>query len=362
MKTFPLLLAFCLLSLCAKGQGAVCAGSGGDGADYRRLSVLQLNIWQDATQVPGAFQGLAEVIAAQRPDVVTLCEVCDFGGVNFTDSLCRSLQARGERYYTCPSQDAGILSRYPIVESRALDSVSINRALIDVDGCPVAVYSVHLDYTHYACYLPRGYDGVTWQECPYPASAEEILTQNDASRRPGEVRRLVAEAGEDLAAGVPVIIGGDFNEPSWLDWQDDTRNLYDHRGFVVSWTSTRLLHQAGYRDAYRELHPDAVTHPGFTWPASNRDVPVGQLTWAPKSDERDRIDFVFYRSAAKDRLRPVAAFVVGPRASIVRGERVDEASQDSIVEPQGVWPSDHKGVMVCFELACAQQSEPHTTL
>ena len=327
--------------LCCAG-GLMTQAFAADGS-LVRLQVLQLNVWQDATLVPGGFGGLVDEIAAHRPDVVTLCEVCDFQGVNFTDSLCRSLRAHGLHYYTCPSQDGGILSQYPIVESRALDSLSINRAVIDVQGRRLAVYAVHLDYTHYACYLPRGYDGVTWKECPLPQSVAEVLAQNDASRRPAEIRQLIAHAGKDLEAGMGVVIGGDFNEPSWMDWQADTKDLYDHRGFIVPWTTTRLLHEAGYRDAYRELYPSAVTHPGFTWVAGNKDVPVDKLTWAPKSDERDRIDFVFYKGRGMKALR---AALLGPRVSIVRGVRVEESSQDPLIEPQGVWPSDHRGVLV----------------
>lgn len=315
----------------------------GVNSQAQSLKVLQLNVWQDATQVPGAFQALVGEIAGQQPDVVTLCEVRDYHGVNFTDSLCRHLRQQGLTYHTCPSKDGGILSRYPIIESAPLDSVSINRAVIDVNGVQVAVYSVHLDYTHYACYLPRGYDGVTWKEAPVPDSVDEILAQNDASRRPWEIRKLMAASEKDLQKGRRIVIGGDFNEPSWMDWQADTKDLYDHRGFVVPWTTTRLLHEAGYRDAYRVLYPSAVTHPGFTWVAGNRDVPISKLAWAPKSDERDRIDFIFYKGTG---MKPVEAALLGPRSSVVRGERKDESSQDVIIEPRGTWPSDHKGVLV----------------
>ena len=341
MRALLLLRAGFLLLL----AGGLCQGA--SAKDGQRLTVFQINVWLDATQVPRAFEGLVDEIAAHRPDVVTLCEVGDYRGVNFTDSLCRSLGVQGLRYYTCPSHDGGVLSRYPIVESEGLDSLSICRAVIDVEGTRVAVYSVHLDYTHYACYLPRGYDGVTWEECPLPQSVAEVLAQNDASRRPVEIRRLMARTEQDLAAGMRIIIGGDFNEPSWLDWQADTKDLYDHRGFVVPWTTTRLLHEAGYRDAYRVLHPSAVTHPGFTWVASNEGMGIDKLAWAPKSDERDRIDFIFYKGRG---MKPVRAAVVGPRASIVRGQRVEESSQDTILEPQSTWPSDHKGVLVTLEI------------
>lgn len=331
-----LLFLFCLLP----------AGLRANADTGKQLKVLQLNVWQDATQVDGAFEAIADEVAAHRPDIVTLCEVRDYHGIHFTDSLCRSLRGKGLLYYTCPSKDGGILSRYPIVESGALDSVSINRAVIDVEGRQMAVYAVHLDYTHYACYLPRGYDGVTWKECPLPAAVEEVLAQNDASQRPRQIRIMMRHAEKDIEKGMPVVVGGDFNEPSWMDWQADTKDLYDHHGFIVPWTTTRLLHEAGYHDAYRTVYPSAVTHPGFTWVASNEDAEIGKLAWAPKADERDRIDFIFYKGTG---VRPVKAAVLGPKAFVIRGKRADETSQDPIIEPQGTWPSDHKGVLVTLE-------------
>ena len=138
-----LLFLFCLLP----------AGLRANADTGKQLKVLQLNVWQDATQVDGAFEAIADEVAAHRPDIVTLCEVRDYHGVHFTDSLCRSLRGKGLLYYTCPSKDGGILSRYPIVESGALDSVSINRAVIDVEGRQMAVYAVFYDrhMKHLAC-------------------------------------------------------------------------------------------------------------------------------------------------------------------------------------------------------------------
>ena len=65
-------------------------------------------------------------------------------------------------------------------------------------------------------------------------------------------------------------MGGDFNEPSHLDWLDNTKNLFDHNGAVIHWDCSMMLSQAGFKDAYREKYPDPVLYPGFTFPAGNR--------------------------------------------------------------------------------------------
>ena len=45
------------------------------------------------------------------------------------------------------------------------------------------------------------------------------------------------------------------------------------------------------------------------------------------------------------------AKVYGPRGSIVRGRRAEECTADEFLAPESaVWPTDHKGVWVLFEM------------
>ena len=114
----------------------------------------------------------------------------------------------------------------------------------------------------------------------------------------------------------PVLLAGDFNEPSHLDWTDATCGMWDHNGCVVPWDCSVRLYDAGFRDVYRVLHPDPATHPGFTYPADNPATAVEKLTWAPDADERDRIDFIYYLPGGV--FVPKRVEVVGPSSSIVR--------------------------------------------
>ena len=109
-----------------------------------------------------------------------------------------------------------------------------------------------------------------------------------------------------------------------------------------------LLEENGFKDAYREVYPDPVTHPGFTFPSDNPDVDVKKLAWAPEADERDRIDFIYFKPNKK--LKLIDAAVVGPRKSIIRGERAEENSKDKFIQPAGTWPTDHKAVLATFKL------------
>ena len=87
---------------------------------------------------------------------------------------------------------------------------------------------------------------------------------------------------------------------------------------------SRALADAGFRDSYREVHPDPVAVPGFTWtPGGPESVP---------NEVHDRIDWVL----ASGRARAVESEIVGERG----GPDVDIA-----IEP---YPTDHRGVVSTF--------------
>ena len=102
----------------------------------------------------------------------------------------------------------------------------------------------------------------------------EVLKVNDASLRDDAIKEFIAAARKDIAEGTIVILGGDFNEPSHLDWIRDTKDLYDHNGLIIPWTVPLMLDNNGFIDTYRTLYPDVLNYPGFTFPADNPLVPV----------------------------------------------------------------------------------------
>lgn len=320
----------------------------------RDLRVLQFNIWQEGTVIEGGFDAVADEIIRSDADFVTLSEVRNYHGTRFCDRITEALQKRGQTYYSFYSDDSGLLSRYPITDSLTVyplndDRGSMYKLLTRVDGHEIAVYTAHLDYRNCAYYDARGYDGNDWHKLDRPvADVEELLRLNRLSVRDDAVKCFLREAEKDREAGRLVLLGGDFNEPSHLDWNEATRNLRDHRGMAVPWDVSSMLEKAGYRDTYREKYPDPVTHPGFTCPADCPHVGVEKLAWAPDADERDRIDYIFYRPDSRLELTDVV--LVGPKGDILRNRRVTEQTHDKIVEPQGVWPTDHKAVLATFRL------------
>ena len=322
-------------------------------AKSNTFTVLQWNIWQEGTMVKGGYDAIIDEIVRLKPDFVTLSEVRNYHNTRFCDRIVNSLAERGETYYSFYTTDTGLLSRNPIKDSTTVyplynDQGTVYRMLTTINDREIAVYTAHLDYRHCAYYNVRGYDGTTWKEIPVPGTVGEVLAYNDASVRDDAIREFIKMAKEDTAKGRLVVIGGDFNEPSHLDWTRETKDLYDHNGLIIPWTVTLELDNAGFMDSYRVKYPDIMKYPGFTYPSDNVDMPINKLTWAPKSDERDRIDYIFYYPDPKLELKD--AIIFGPSACIVKSVRMEESSKDKYIKPLGIWPTDHKGLLVKFKL------------
>lgn len=317
------------------------------------FTMLQWNIWQEGTVVKGGFDAIVDEVVRLKPDLVTFSEVRNYHKTRFCDRIVEALAKRGETYYSFYSDDSGLLSRQPITDSTTVyplhnDQGTCYRALTSVNGREVALYTAHLDYRSCAYYNVRGYHGSTWAEIPIPTSVAEVLTFNDASVRDDAIRNFIKMAKEDIAKGRLVMIGGDFNEPSHLDWTRETKDLYDHHGLIIPWTVTLELDNAGFIDSYREKYPNILQYPGFTYPSDNKDMPTKKLTWTPKADERERIDYIFYYPDPKLQLKD--AIIFGPKGCIVNNKRMEETSKDRFLEPTGTWPTDHKGLLVTFRL------------
>ena len=317
--------------------------------------MLQMNIWHSGTSVPDGYQTVVDEIAHRSPDIVLLCEVANGKDQSFADCMIASLGERGLKYYSFRSHDSGLWSKYPIIESTQIfpDAEhpqargTIFRALVRVDGQEMAIYTAHLDYLNYACYLPRGYSGSSWK--PLACSVTDlktVLDDNLKSWRDEAIACFLKAAAEDQKRGRPVFLGGDFNEPSHLDWTQETAQLWDHNGLVVPWHASVALSEAGYKDSFRLMYPDPVQYPGFTFPADCPLVPVEKLAWAPKADERERIDFIYFHPGQLD-LHLKRSQVLGPVGCILRGKRSQtNQGKDEILAPHrpAKWPSDHRAL------------------
>ncbi len=314
------------------------------------LKVLQFNVWMAGTRIENGTDAIADIIIETDADLVTFSEV----NPHFMEALTSSLRRKSSVFHCIPSDDCGIITKYPIIEQQFIYSPQkgfngVLKTSIALPKRKVCLYSAHLDYQHYGAFLPRGYDGQNWKKMPAPVTnVADVLSFNNESKREEQIQELIKDAAKESRKGSIILVGGDFNEPSHLDWGEATKNLFDHKGTIIPWPCTFMLQNAGFVDTYRELYPNPLTHPGFTWPANNPLIDVETLSWAKESDERDRIDFIFYLKNQGLKLKNVS--IVGPAGTILKGERNSDPTKDPIFTPKSTWPSDHKGLLAIFLL------------
>jgi endonuclease/exonuclease/phosphatase family metal-dependent hydrolase len=334
-----------LLSVGIVALLCACAGK-------EEIKVLQLNIWQEGTKVEGGYDALVDELARINADFVMLSEVRNYNDTRFCDRITESLAGKNLRYYSFYSYDSGLLSKYPITDSTLIfpengDRGSIYKLTANVKGRKFCVYAAHLDYKNCAYYMVRGYDGSTWDKLSAPeTNVDTLLKINTDSRRDDAILRFLEDSRREIAQGSIVFIGGDFNEPSHHDWTEQTKDSADHHGVIIPWTVTTMLEAHGFKDSYRERYPDPVKYPGYTYPADCKNVDVKRLTWAPESDERERIDFIFYYPDPSLQLKE--SYVHGPKSCIRNSQRMEEQSSDPFITPLNIWPTDHKGVLSVF--------------
>lgn len=269
------------------------------------LRVLAWNIWNGGDEaksvadpvVKAAKQRrVADVIAESGADVVAMVETYGSGEA-ISKALGFHFHPRGT--------NVSIHSRWPIKSDLSVyEPFNCVGALIErPDGKQVAVFAVWIHYVDDIWTDPHSRDGLT---------AADLVARDGASRMK-EIGAILKGVREQTAKldGVPVILAGDFNSNSHLDYTEAARGEY---GMVVPWPMTKAVAEAGFRDAYRECHPTVSR-------AKDR-------TWSPRFPEQiqDRIDFVFWQGAS-----------LTPRAA-------------AMLDKHGArWPSDHAAVLATFD-------------
>jgi len=112
-----------------------------------------------------------------------------------------------------------------------------------------------------------------------------------------------------------IIIAGDFNSVSVLDFNDETSEIHNNRG-EVEWPVTSILRDDGFIDSFRTVHPDPMKDIGDTYSDRYRSVPQG------------RIDHIYSRG---DKFVPISSEVICTHPSF--------------------WISDHNAVVTTYKIS-----------
>lgn len=172
----------------------------------------------------------------------------------------------------------------------------------------------------------------------------EILALSDAGDGPRGYRLTLDTLRPHLRAGENVILTGDFNESSHLDWTaraaatGQDRWVKNPTGrplrFKMEWQGSKLLADAGLHDAYRTVFPDEVAKPGITW---TPPYPNGTPGRRPPGDQvLERIDMIYFS---------------GPDLKVTSAGVVGETKETCEFVHPGPWPSDHRAIKATFDLS-----------
>jgi exonuclease III len=237
-----------------------------------------------------------KVIQQENPDILYMQETycC---GMDIAKQAGYSYSWRG-------SSNLSIHSKYPIIDTFEIyRPFNSHAAVIDVKGQHLLCVNIWLHY------LPDYFQDIK-------SLSPDSLIAGEATTRLQEITAIlnsIDSLGEIL--DIPVIIGGDFNSGSHLDWLESTRQY--HYGKIIEWPVSKLMMDYGYTDSFREGNPDPILTMDGTWGFLNEDI------------ISDRIDFIYYRG---DKLLTISSKIV-----------MDDP-------PSGFFNSDHRAILSTFEL------------
>ena len=307
-----------------------------------RISVLTFNILQgghDASNVgfPNSrfngsrFDDLANVILETNSDIVGVQEDTN------TDSL---LFALGDNWNRCYN----IYSKFKLVPLKSHGNL--------LNSCRV--------------YLPSG-DSLVFVNChwwPGGGYGPEIIKQRILKENiPANLKvfeKEILEATKQIANGPrgyqatidliqpylnsneKVILVGDFNEPSHLDWTERYVSNGKDRWvknptltplrFAIEWHGSKALENIGLSDAYRIVNTDEVTQPGITWTPPYQNGTPGRQDY--ENQILVRIDRIYFNNQGLN----------CKAASVVTGSK-----GNGEIKLDCDWPSDHWAVLAVFE-------------
>jgi exonuclease III len=283
------------------------AGRATSAADTQTLRIMTFNIFLGGDQV--SFAKVIEAIKASKADIVALQEA-----EGHTREIADAL---GWPYAVA---NRNVVSRFPLFAPPTAispDGNDLNYLFAEITpGKFVAVADVHLPSDPYGPYAFR--DG---------KSAAEVMKIEEETRVPA-ITAYVEPLKKLATSGVPVVVLGDFNSPSHLDWTEAMVGKRSQITAAMAWPASKVLADAGFTDAYRVVHPDPAAKPGITW---SYGYPFPHLA---ENEALDRIDLIQVAGPAK----ATAAEIAG-----------DPKMPDTDI-PVSPWPSDHRAVVATLDV------------
>ncbi|MAU92754.1 MAG: hypothetical protein CMJ93_00885 [Planctomycetes bacterium] len=296
------------------------------------LRVLVWNVLHGANDVAQGAEKTLDIIRSVEPDIVLLQESYDIDGdrPRLGEWLAGELgwnQHQAESTHLCvlTPMELGATFFHNVWHG-------VGALLRDSEQRELLAWSIWIDY--------RAYLGYELRDNPEMSDEDLLAAEDKRSNRLQQSKAIIAhlqDAGQ-LASGVPLLVGGDWNTPSHLDWTKDTTRIYKNRRDLALPVSIAMAN-AGFTDTFRTVYPNAVQYPGITWSPMFRGPNHGE---EGVEQAFHRIDRLYLKNPAHSvdgwSLRPVAAAVL---------PLIWEDDLTPI--EKRMFPSDHGALLMDFE-------------
>jgi exonuclease III len=271
----------------------------------KELKIMTWNIWhgglhgskadnfeKDTTNTLNVFK----VIKQNDPDIIFMQETYCCG--------MEIAKEAGYPYSWRSSSNLSIHSKFPITDTLNIyKPFNSQGVIIDVEGEKIICVNLWLHY------LPDFFNDIK-------TMPPDSLILGEGETRLKEITEILKEVDQiQEEYSLPVIMGGDFNSGSHLDWGENTKKW--HYNKVVEWPVSKLVVEHGFTDSFREANPDPLKTMEGTWGFLGDDI------------ISDRIDYIYYR-----------------------GEKVKIKSSEIVMDDpkEGFFNSDHRAILTVFYL------------
>jgi endonuclease/exonuclease/phosphatase family metal-dependent hydrolase len=246
----------------------------------KNFSVMNYNIWHGGRETgrETGVRRIVDIIKSSGADIISMQETYGSGPA-IADAL--------GYYFYLRSSNLSIMSRYPIEETTdSYEAFYNGGAFIRLsNNKKILFFTNWLNYPFdYWDLLEKGktIDREYWLQQQITVNAQRLK----------QILEKIKPYSQ-MADSMPVIFCGDFNSGSHLDWIESTKQL--NNGYVLPFPTSIVMEKSGFRDSFREIHPDPLKERGITWSPTFTNA------------FQDRIDYIYYKG---NQIKPVQSFTI----------------------------------------------------
>lgn len=293
------------------------------------LRVLIWNVYKGTNEVNQGPEKALKLIQDSKADICLLQESYDIKGdrPQFGPWAAEQL---GWTAWQGASPHLCVITHYKVRKRFFYKPwYALGLELEDDKGRTLHAFSIWMDSSKY---LPD-----FLQENPKATDAELLACESARHERAKEFTAYLEK--ESLTSlQTPLLVGGDWNCPSHLDWTAATSKALPYRRNLPLPVS-KVMEEAGFADGYRTMYPDPVKCPGNTWSPLLRNAEEA-------THPMDRIDRLYYKSNRKMPWLKSIRTTIFPETT----ENID------VPERERKFPSDHSALVFEFQWQKADTS------